>query len=91
MICHKLNFLVEGSQSITSVITFNLCVIPGFWKGCKDSERVVSREEGIALAKELGCLFLECSAKTRENVEQCFEELALKVIIMPLKAVSLSI
>ena len=57
----------------------------------QDSERVVSREEGIALAKELGCLFLECSAKTRENVEQCFEELALKVILMPLKAVSLSI
>ena len=57
----------------------------------QDSERVVSREEGIALAKELGCLFLECSAKTRENVEQCFEELALKVILLPLKAVSLSI
>lgn len=57
----------------------------------QDSERVVSREEGIALAKELGCLFLECSAKTRENVEQCFEELALKVILMPLKSVSLSI
>lgn len=45
----------------------------------QESERVVSREEGIALAKEHGCLFLECSARTRENVEQCFEELALKV------------
>ncbi|KAL8168179.1 hypothetical protein V2J09_009678, partial [Rumex salicifolius] len=44
-----------------------------------DSERAVSREEGISLANELGSLFLECSAKTRENVEQCFEELALKV------------
>ncbi|XP_048127694.1 ras-related protein RABC2a-like isoform X2 [Rhodamnia argentea] len=44
----------------------------------KDSEKAVSSEEGIALAKELGCLFLECSAKTRENVEQCFEKLALK-------------
>lgn len=40
---------------------------------------MVSREEGIALAQEYGCLFLECSAKTRENVEKCFEELALKV------------
>ncbi|KAG2682803.1 hypothetical protein I3760_10G001800 [Carya illinoinensis] len=48
-----------------------------------DSERVVSREEGIALSKELGCLFLECSAKTRENVEQCFEELALKIMEVP--------
>jgi len=48
-----------------------------------DSERVVSREEGIALAKELGCLLLECSAKTRENVEQFFEELALKIMEVP--------
>lgn len=47
----------------------------------QESERAVSREEGLALAKDLGCLFLECSAKTRENVEQCFEELALKVLL----------
>lgn len=45
----------------------------------QESERGVSREEGIALAKELKCMFLECSARTRQNVEQCFEELALKV------------
>lgn len=49
----------------------------------RDSERAVSREEGIALAKEHGCLFLECSAKTRENVEQCFEQLALKIMEVP--------
>lgn len=41
----------------------------------------MTREEGVALAQQLGSLFLECSAKTRENVEQCFEELALKVIM----------
>nr|XP_043610986.1 ras-related protein RABC2a-like [Erigeron canadensis] len=49
----------------------------------KDTERFVSREEGIALAKELNCLFLECSARTRENVQQCFEELALKIMEVP--------
>ncbi|KAK9127557.1 hypothetical protein Syun_016354 [Stephania yunnanensis] len=49
----------------------------------RDGERVVTREEGIALAKDLGCLFLECSAKTRENVQQCFEELALKILEVP--------
>ncbi|KAJ4829009.1 Ras- protein RABC2a [Turnera subulata] len=49
----------------------------------RESDRDVSREEGIALAKEHGCLFLECSAKTRENVEQCFEELALKIMEIP--------
>lgn len=49
----------------------------------KDSERFVSTEEGAALAKELGCLFLECSAKTQEKVHQCFEELALKIMEVP--------
>jgi hypothetical protein len=45
----------------------------------QDSERAVSREEGMALAQEHKCSFLECSAKTRENVLQCFKELTLKV------------
>ncbi|GAB4833583.1 Ras- protein RABC2a [Ancistrocladus abbreviatus] len=49
----------------------------------RDCDRAVSREEGIALARELGSLFLECSAKTRANVEQCFEELALKIMEVP--------
>ncbi|XP_044473158.1 ras-related protein RABC2a-like [Mangifera indica] len=49
----------------------------------RDSERAVSREEGMNLAKEHGCLFLESSTKTRENVEQCFEELALKIMEVP--------
>jgi GTPase SAR1 family protein len=46
----------------------------------QDSESVVSKEEGIEFAKQNGCLFIECSAKTRLNVEQCFEELLLKVL-----------
>ncbi|RZC77059.1 hypothetical protein C5167_001197 [Papaver somniferum] len=45
----------------------------------RESERAVTREEGSALAQEMGCLFLECSAKTQRNVQQCFEELALKL------------
>ncbi|XVF75635.1 hypothetical protein PTKIN_Ptkin13bG0203000 [Pterospermum kingtungense] len=44
----------------------------------KDSERAVTREEGMALAQEHKCSFLECSAKTRENVRQCFKDLILK-------------
>nr|CAB3499487.1 unnamed protein product [Digitaria exilis] len=49
----------------------------------KDEERMVTREEGLAFAEEAGCLFLESSAKTRENVEKCFEELALKILEVP--------
>uniref|UniRef100_A0A7C8ZPX4 Uncharacterized protein n=1 Tax=Opuntia streptacantha TaxID=393608 RepID=A0A7C8ZPX4_OPUST len=49
----------------------------------RESEREVSREEGIALAQKLGSLFLECSAKTRQNVDRCFEELALKIMEVP--------
>ncbi|OAY81708.1 ras-related protein RABC2a-like [Ananas comosus] len=46
----------------------------------KENERKVTREEGAAFAQQSGCLFLECSAKTQENVEKCFEELALKIL-----------
>jgi Ras-related protein Rab-18 len=49
-----------------------------FWQ---ESERAVTKKEGIEFAREYGCLFLECSAKTKVNVEQCFEELVLKVRI----------
>ncbi|XP_051146272.1 ras-related protein RABC1 isoform X2 [Andrographis paniculata] len=49
----------------------------------KESERVVSKKEGIDFAREYGCLFIECSAKTRVNVEQCFEELILKILETP--------
>ncbi|KAF3781717.1 Ras-related protein [Nymphaea thermarum] len=49
----------------------------------KESERVVTKKEGIEFAREAGCLFLECSAKTRVNVEQCFEELVLKILDTP--------
>lgn len=45
----------------------------------QESDRVVTKKEGINFAREYGCLFIECSAKTRVNVQQCFEELVLKV------------
>lgn len=49
----------------------------------KDSERAVTKKEAINFAREYGCLFIECSAKTRVNVEQCFEELVLKILDTP--------
>ncbi|KAG5025587.1 hypothetical protein JHK82_021483 [Glycine max] len=49
----------------------------------KDGDRVVTKKEGIDFAREYGCLFIECSAKTRVNVQQCFEELVLKILDTP--------
>ncbi|XP_019708400.1 ras-related protein RABC1 isoform X2 [Elaeis guineensis] len=49
----------------------------------KEGRRVVTKKEGIDFAREYGCLFLECSAKTRVNVEKCFEELVLKILETP--------
>ncbi|GAB4836392.1 Ras- protein RABC2a [Ancistrocladus abbreviatus] len=49
----------------------------------REHERSVTREEGIALAREHNCPYFECSAKTVENVQQCFKELALKILEMP--------
>ena len=45
-----------------------------------DTERQVSREEGRQLARKLNCLFMECSAKTRDGVEEAFQLLIEKVV-----------
>ncbi|KAF8021616.1 hypothetical protein BT93_G1919 [Corymbia citriodora subsp. variegata] len=50
----------------------------------KESERAVTREEGRDLAQRHRCSFLECSAKTRENVNQCFKELIQKMMEVPI-------
>ena len=51
----------------------------------------MSKEEGIAFARQYGSLFLECSAKTRLNVQQCFAELIHKVSWRHADWVSLSL
>ncbi|CAL9101564.1 ras-related protein RABC2a-like [Musa acuminata AAA Group] len=49
----------------------------------KESERKVTKEEASALANAKGYLFVECSAKTRQNVEKCFQDLAEKILQVP--------
>ncbi|KAH9704055.1 ras-related protein RABC2a [Citrus sinensis] len=49
----------------------------------RDSERAVTREEGMILAQEHKCLFLECSAKNTEDVKQCFKDLLYKILEVP--------
>ena len=40
-----------------------------------EDKRVVSTEEGINLAEEMGCSFFETSAKTRQNIDESMEEI----------------
>lgn len=49
----------------------------------RGSERAVTTEEGMAVAKEHQSLFFECSARTRENVDRCFRELSSKILEVP--------
>lgn len=49
----------------------------------EESERVVAKKEGIAFARQHGCLFLEASAKTSINVQRCFDELVHKILDTP--------
>lgn len=44
-----------------------------------EQDRVVSKEEGMALARSFGCKFMETSAKQRINVEQGFYELVREI------------
>jgi len=55
---------VKDTESIPLILVGNKCD--------KVTEREVSREEGMGLAKKLGCEFIESSAKTCVNVERAF-------------------
>ena len=46
-----------------------------------DDERVITRQEGVQLAKEIGCSYMETSAKTGENIDDMIEE-AIKLCIV---------
>lgn len=46
-------------------------------------ERQVSREEGMAFAREQSTLFVESSAKTATGVQQTFQELLRKILETP--------
>jgi Ras-related protein Rab-18 len=43
-------------------------------------DAVVPRADGERFAREHGMVFVECSAKTRKNIEQVFEEIVLKFL-----------
>ena len=65
---------------ITRVAFPNLILMLAGNKIDLTASRVVSTEEGMELAKELGIYYLETSAKTNENIDDVFEWIALQII-----------
>nr|ABD65437.1 Rab18 [Suberites domuncula] len=49
----------------------------------KTSERQVSRSDGLQFARRNSMLFIEASAKTRDGVQEAFEELVHKILQTP--------
>ncbi len=60
----------HGPADIPFVIAGNVCDL--------ENRRIVTYEEGAALAAEHNCPFFECSAKTDQNVEKVFLSAASK-------------
>ena len=54
-----------GTERIPRVLVANKCDMP-------NPQREVSREEGQAIANEMGIPFVEVSAKHAENINQAF-------------------
>jgi Ras-related protein Rab-8A len=47
---------------------------------CEDSKRKVTKERGVALAKEFGVPFFETSAKSGLRVEEAFSAMARRCV-----------
>jgi GTPase SAR1 family protein len=62
----------HASQTVAKVLVANKCD--------EESERVVSYEEGKALADKFGIPFFECSARTASNVNEAYTTLVEEVM-----------
>jgi len=76
----ELRMHTGGGSMVMCVVAAKVDVRDAAGAGAQDH---VPPEEGEALARRLGCLFLETSAKTRAGVKQAFTELVLKVLDSP--------
>ena len=82
LICYDINnrLSFEHLDKWVSDLEENLGKVPVLLVGNKtDLERKVSRQEGLNYAIKHGFLFVECSAKTGENVDDMFEKLAIEI------------
>ena len=67
-------------EIITKVALPNITLILVGNKVDLNDSRVISTEQGVKLAKDLGINYMETSAKTSENVKKVFEWIALQII-----------
>ena len=62
---------VKDTDKVPMVLVGNKCDLA--------DQRVITTEQGEALASKFGCKFLEASAKTKVNVEQIFYDLVRQI------------
>ena len=62
---------VKDSDTVPMVLVGNKCDL--------ESEREVPKDKGEELAREIGCKFMESSAKTKVNVTEAFHELVREI------------
>lgn len=83
-------YSIDSKQSFEEIRTFQQQILrvkdkdyfPIIIVGNKcdlEQDRVVSKEEGMALARSFDCKFMETSAKARINVESAFYELVREI------------
>jgi len=68
---HQQILRVKGNNSFPIIIVANKCDL--------EDDRQISTQEGKDLAKNLGCTYVETSAKGRVNVDETFYELAREI------------
>ncbi|KAL4433544.1 hypothetical protein ABPG74_002941 [Tetrahymena malaccensis] len=73
---HITRWVEEATNNGNSTLTFMLIGN----KSDLESQREVTYEEGLQLAKEHNMLFIETSAKTKHNVEQTFCQTAVNIL-----------
>jgi len=69
---HDAILRVKDCDTIPFVLIGNKCDL--------EDERKISKEEGQQLATELGCKFMEASAKRKINVDEMFTELVKEIM-----------
>jgi len=70
---HQLIIRVKDTEKVPMVLVGNKCDLT--------DQRVITTEQGEALAQKFGCRFIEASAMTKINIEQIFQGLVKQISV----------